>query len=310
MKMKMCFTVIAAATLLAGCHSGQVKNTPSRTTASTEGIAKVIEFFNSGDAQAAHGATNATRLEGDRIISPRGVTRAPNQMEDCRQVGIRQAILDASQSGMTFGDMSRSTSHRLKHLDDSGFDGDSHIGLMVGFRPANQAHVTFRYELTDPSNGACSLVRTTPPMPNTMNRRSAEQMYEREIFPRLPQAEQQRLREMYKGDAAKVAKESVGKLFESECEQDSINKAALAAQKFFVDTYRSQPIMLIDYGKSVVRWNEGGGYNRVDGDRFAGNWVFMMADATATNMAVVDVAFTAVERKESCEGTYQTPVVR
>jgi hypothetical protein len=268
-------------------------------------MAKVAEYLNKGSA------TPVVEIRNGALVAPTAQAKniPGHYIEDCRKGAIRQGLLDASASANAVVELSRKGSHRMK-LTGRDTENDD-VGALVGVRlvmNGTAKELTFNYLMDDPENGTCRIVAIDGPTDGMISRKNQEKKVLTDILPKYPPAQLEIIRQSYskKGPASneQIAKKSVGKLIEWECEQYSINQtAALARQAFQAKNPGVQPIILLDYANSAVKSEITQENKDADLTKLSGTWAVRMSDATGSKTMSVKVSFDLNEGPDSCTGT-------
>jgi hypothetical protein len=267
--------------------------------------AKVAEYLNKGSQ------TPIVEVRNGALVAPQAQSKniAGHYIEDCRKGAIRQALMDASATADGVVELSRKGSHRMK-LTGRETENDD-VGALVGVRlivKGTAIEKTFSYLMDDPSNGTCSIVAVDAPVDGMISRKKQEEKVLTQILPKYPAAQMKVIRESYsKGETAtdeKIAKKSVSKLIEWECEQYSINQSAALARAAFQSKYAGvQPILFLDYANSAVQSDIT--YKNKDAElkKMTGTWALRLSDASGTKTMSVKVSFDLNEGEDSCTGS-------
>jgi|GEM_PF-5666742 len=268
-------------------------------------LEKVAEYLNKGSAKPV------VEVRDGALVAPVAQAKGipGHYIEDCRKAAIRQGVLDASATANASIELSRKGSHRMKLTGRETEDND--VGALVGVRlisAGTAKEVTFSYLMNDPENGTCAIVAVDKPVDGMISRKNQEKKVLTDILPKYPAAQLEVIRQTYSKKAPAtnedIAKKSVGKLIDWECEQYSINAAIeIARQAFAAKNPGVQPIILLDYANSAVKSDITQENKDAELTKMAGTWALRLSDATATKTLSAKVSFDLTEGADSCTGT-------
>lgn len=235
--------------------------------------------------------------------------KPPVTLENCRQLGIRQALLDISTSGVIFKEFSRSSSHRFGVVPQRSEAVQVFIAAKV-FDPmtGTDQDRTYTYIGDDPSGGDCKLTETGAMIPGFIKKKAAEEMMVRTLQA-LPVDELNNvILKEGSTDWGVLADKSVKKVFSAECDQSTINIAISASVSEFKKAYNSEPVILFDFEQSRA-W--GVSDFAVDDHEAGMNgwWIVRMVsqDGTQALKTKVDFNVTYDSEKETCGGSITLP---
>jgi len=224
-------------------------------------------------------------------------------LEDCRQVALRQAVVDATQAGEQITELSRKHSHRVAYAQGIDDGVEAFVAMKVLDAAGQEQKRTYTYKLSDA--GSCAIVEMLPVVNDNVKKDTVEARLVSDVIPKFTDAERQaRMTEEEVTTPAELADKMVTKIFKYECEQVSINKVVQLSVIEFKNKYTVNPIVLIDWEQSRVKNGEDDENGTGSKKDLSGFWIVRMVDASGIQTMKTQLDFNLVEdAAEECTGS-------
>lgn len=243
----------------------------------------------------------ATYAKGVGGLTAEQEASSPKTLEDCRQLALRQAVLDATIAGHTVREISRKNSHRISFALGKTDGVEALIGLKVTTAVGAEEELTYTYKFEDPADGNCKMAEMSAPVSGFTKKKAVENRVATEIIPSMTGEQiQAEMTEQEVGTPADLTDKMVTKIYKHECEQVSINTAIQLSTAAFKAEFGSNPVVLLDWEQSVVDPIDGGEPGKFK-NGIKGFWAIRMVDASGAQVKNVKLNF-ALDEKVNAEG--------